>query len=430
MKELTIRGAPKGTSGFYANAATKITTYNGCIYVAYLDSDRFICVQKKDVHGVLSETRIFGPVLNDQWHMAPVIGVDGNGYVHVTGGMHYGNAFREKDPQTGELKLRPYKGEWNYFISERPEDITGFTEQTPEMPGCPPGWLATYPELFRSNKGDLYLTSRQGSYKPPFLGGAIARYNHNATRWTALGEEKTHPIRSRKKPVYAQWFEPVKGEPTCYQKWCSWIQFDEQNTLHLAWKVNALGPQRNWGTGTHIMYARRKDGAPGWETLNGRPIPDAALTVHNATVVETDLETPELSLNGLAVGTDGSPVLSITYTKNNPPPNRDRAGRPVKWNGESWERVSFPEGFAPRAHYRVMSDNADGMFAMGNPASPCYYSSNNGTTWEAITIPYTRQGASLADLDFQHFLKTGNPRISVFFEEEGIIEVWTIRTKP
>ena len=430
VKEMTITGTPKGTSGYYANAYTKITTYNNCIYVAYLDLERFICVQKLDPEGKATNTRIFGPVMNDQWHMAPVVGVDGNGYVHVTGGMHYGNAFRENDPETGKLKLRPYKGLWNYFISDRPEDIGNFTAQTPGMPGYPPGWLTSYPELHKDNKGHLYLTSRQGSYKPPFIGGAIARYDHETKSWTALGGELTHPTRSRRKLTYALWFEPSKDEPTCYQKWNTWIQFDADNTLHVAWKVNAIGPGRNWNTGTHIMYARRKEGALQWETLDNQPVPEELLTIHNATVVETDLKTPELCLNGIAVGTDGKPILSITYTKNNNPPNRDRGGRPVKWDGASWERVPFPEGFSPRAYYRLMSDNRGGIFAMGSAVSVGYYSKDNGATWETITIPYTREGASLVDFDFQHFRETGNPRISVFFEKAGVIEVWTIRLRP
>ena len=193
--------------------------------------------------------------------------------------------------------------------------------------------------------------------------------------------------------------------------------------------MNAIGPDRNFGTGSHIMYAKKGDVDSQWKTMENTLITEMPLTIHNATVVETDLDKPELALIGLVVGTDNRPIVSMVYTHGRPPANRDRAGRPVKWDGKTWKRVDFPEGWNRNGFYYIMGDTRGGVFAV-TASKFAYYSRDNGETWQSIAIPYTHKAPTAVSLDYQHFRQTGNARVATFFSAEGVIEIWTVEVKP
>ncbi|MBT3380605.1 MAG: hypothetical protein HN742_39725 [Lentisphaerae bacterium] len=396
-KEMEITGLTKDTAAFFANAHSKITTYKGAIYCTYLDSDRDIRVRKKGADGIESDARVFGPVARDPWHMAPVLGIDGNGYVHITAGMHDAR-------------------EWHYYISAAPGSIDRFTKQEHGSPRCPPGWLITYPEFAHDNRGTLYLSSRQGTKNPGHLGASVARYDHTAGTWQSLGTDID-------RWNYLIWFQKGPNEVRCYQKWDAQLHFDYANTLHLAWKVSAIGPKRNYNTGTHIMAARLPDGASQWETVDRKPILDLPLTIKNASVVATDFKRPELILYGLGATTDGSPVVNYRYSLGDTPGGGDK-GWIVKWTGKDWKRLRFPREIVIPTY--LMSDNKGKLFTYGPGGSLAYLSRDDGESWEVVTMPYDRGPAFSHSFDRQHFIATGNPRLAVFFDKAGVIEVWTI----
>ena len=400
-KEMEITGLQTGTAGFFGNADSKITTHNGAIYCAYLDRDLHIRVRKKAPDGSESDARVFGPVARDQWHVAPVTGIDGEGYIHVTGAMHDSR-------------------EWCYFISAEPEKPDRFVRQERGSPQCPPGRFITYPELARDNKGYLYLSSRQGTKNPGHLGGCIAKYDHSTGTWTSLGTAVGQWN-------YVLWFEKKPDEVRCYQKWCTKMHFDRANTLHVGWKVNGLGPGRNFGTGTHIMYAALPDGESRWRTVEGETIPSLPLTIDNASIVATDFDQPELIVYGVGSSTDGKPILNFRYSLGHPPGGGDK-GRVVRWTGSRWQRCRFPrEIVIPTT---IMSDNRDGLFTHGPGGNTGYFSRDNGESWETVSIPYDRGRAVGQSFDPQSFIQTGNPRVAAFFDKAGVIEIWTIVVGP
>lgn len=400
-KELEITGLATGTAGFFANADTKIASYNGAIYCAYLDRDLHMRVRKKRADGVESDGRVFGPVAGDQWHAAPVIGLDGAGYIHVTGAMHDSR-------------------EWCYFISAAPESPGRFVKQERGSPQCPPGQFVSYPEFARDNKGYLYVSSRQGTKNPGHLGGSIARYDHTNGTWTSLGTDVGQW-------TYVLWFEKPPAEVRCYQKWCTRMHFDRANTLHLAWKVNAVGPGRNYNTGTHVMYAALPEGKSTWRKADGRVIPALPLTIDNASVIATDFETPELFVYGVGASADGTPIVNFRYSLGHPPGGGDK-GWIVTWTGSEWQRCRFPREIVIPTF--IMSDNRDRLFTHSPGGNVGYLSRDNGGSWEMVTIPYDRGRAVGQSFDYQHFVRSGNPRIAAFFDKEGVIEVWTIVVGP
>ena len=396
---MEITGLTQNTAGFFGNAHSKLTTYNGAIYCAYLDSDLAVRIRRKGSDDVESDATVFGPVARDPWHMAPVIGIDGNGYIHITGGMHDSR-------------------EWQYFISAQPERIDEFVKQERGSPRCPPGWLITYPEFARDNKGMLYLSSRQGTKNPGHLGGSIARYDHTTGTWESLGADID-------RWNYLIWFQKNPDEQRCYQKWQTRMHFDKENTLHVAWKVNGLGPKRSHNSGTHIMIAKLPDGASQWQTVEGNTIASLPLTIENASVVAMDTERPELVLHGLGALADGSPIVNFRYSLGDTPGGGDK-GWIVKWTGSEseWRRCQFPRGIVIPTY--MMSDNKGRLFTHSPGGNLGYLSRDDGETWDMVPIPYERGRSYGHSLDRQHFIATGNPRLAAFFDKGGAIEVWTI----
>ena len=394
-REMDITGLPKGTTGYFGRADTKLTTYKGAIYCAYLDVERFVRIRRRGPDGEVTDAKVFGPVAADPYHMPPVIGLDGDGYIHVAAGMHDAR-------------------QWVYYISEESESIDRFAKQEPGSARCPPGMFITYPEFARDRKGYLYVTSRQGTKNPSFLGGCIARYDHMTRTWTPLGVEMD------------RWnFIIWHPKDQWYQQWYMRVHFDRANNLHLAWKVNAIGPTPNFGDGSHLMYACLPEGETTWRTVEDAPIAGLPLTTDNASVIATDLENPELVPYGLGVQSDGKPVVNFRYVRGNTPEGRDK-GWLSRWTGTRWQRVFFPrEVVIPTL---LMSDNRGGLFTHSPGGNTGYLSRDSGATWDVITIPYERGYAGYHSLDYQHFIETGEPRIAAFFADDGAIEVWTLRT--
>jgi len=396
-KEFEITGLTKGTAGFFANAHSKITTYRDAVYCAYLDAELNVRIRRRTADGIESDARVFGPVARDQWHMAPVVAADGTGHIHVTAGMHDAR-------------------EWQYFISAAPESIAHFEKQAHGSARRPPGWLITYPEFTRDNRGRLYLSSRQGTKNPGHLGGSIARYDHTTRTWESLGADVD-------RWNYVVWFEKPAGEARCYQKWDTQLHFDQANTLHLAWKVNAFGPKRQHNSGSHLMVAKLPDGATHWQTVEGKPIAALPLTIENASVVATDLERPELVVYGLGATSAGNPVVNYRYSLGDTPGGGDK-GWVVKWTGSEWRRCSFPLDVVIPTH--LMSDNRGGLFTHGPGGNTAYISRDDGDTWTMVSIPYDRGGSFGHSFDHEYFIATGKPRWAAFFDKAGAVEVWTL----
>ncbi|WP_258103480.1 BNR repeat-containing protein [Marinoscillum sp. MHG1-6] len=118
---------------------------NGLVYVLYTDPDSFkarIC--KYDLHANTAEwsDHLFETVASDDAsHNDGAIAIDGEGYLHIWVGMH--------------------NHSMKYYRSEKPGDISSFTNRSVEMPNADYG--RTYPYATTASNGDVFMIARRTS---------------------------------------------------------------------------------------------------------------------------------------------------------------------------------------------------------------------------------------------------------------------------
>jgi hypothetical protein len=88
---------------------SSVATWQGAAFVTWIDADARLLVARIDAQGQVSSNVLKPKCSNvkDLWHLAPSVGIDRDGYVHVAGDLHY--------------------NPWQYWVSERPGDVSAFT---------------------------------------------------------------------------------------------------------------------------------------------------------------------------------------------------------------------------------------------------------------------------------------------------------------
>ena len=246
-----------------------VWTYEGHIYAARVNRRQEIIITQKKPDGTTTEQVVFkGVQLNN--HNAPSIAVDKSGYIHITGDLHNGGF------QEGK------RGQWNYWVSDNPHDITSFTFRGGSVWNEPKTWLPSNMSsyvLFRpDNNDDLFVTWRGrmlsrtdiGSYRAVML---ATLPDGKPGPWEYRGVE--HPNRKHwpgKGIAWEDYVRPMKesgrGKST-YQTLRGHTWFDQQNNLHMTWVI--FGPHSQTpgnpelkstiGSGaTHLLYAKSSNG--------------------------------------------------------------------------------------------------------------------------------------------------------------------------
>lgn len=401
-----------------------IWTHEGTVYDAYIDPERRLVLDRKRPSGETDSAVVFEVVRRDN-HNGPSIAVDRSGYIHVTGDMHNGSEGRCW---------------WNYWVSDRPGDISSFTYRGGKAWGETwiPSNMITY-VLFRpDNGGNLYVSYRgrvtmdmgqhgnravmmarhMGDKPGPWEGLGVPSPNNKGAVWpaTCIGWE---PYSKPGK---------VGGEPIYYQTHRGHFWFDARNRLHLAWVVYGPGARNqgvtaNVGSGaTHILYARSDDGGKTWQGPDDRPL-ELPIGLDNGHVVLSRNPGDLTSTCFLTVTQDGRPV--ITYVL---------GGRPmvgenymVVWqkSGGWSEPMRLPTG--PNHNFRIVADR-QGVFTLPDEGT-WYRSRDEGRTWTAIEDVAPYAGGSNSSIDYPHLIDTGEIRYHTIVERNGTpyAEVWTVR---
>lgn len=166
---------------------TPIASHNDHIYWAYITSTRELKVIHKLPTGAETIISIKDPnntanpyvVANDGYHVAPSIGIDGAGFVHLAANMHH-NRWQYWKTSAALGNTFTFRG-----LPNR-SDLTSLNPT-----GCPPGWLISYPVFVRDKTGRLYLSFRhrveQGYFAVGCNGGGVAQYSTTSGQWTMLG---------------------------------------------------------------------------------------------------------------------------------------------------------------------------------------------------------------------------------------------------
>jgi regulation of enolase protein 1 (concanavalin A-like superfamily) len=256
---------PIGTSDQFGAVAH----FNGASYLVWVDNDYRPWVTK-----VVNGTPITSPLdanadykVQADGHHRFSLGVDKDGYIHVSGDMHNYSKYT-----TAVVTPYPkrYQGQQIlYWKSDKPEDISSFTFAGGlNAATAIPGSGFTYPKFFNDNKGDLYFSALMeaivGGFFPGKMGIGLSAYDTKTKKWTALGglPDDLIPGAQRNKVLFWE----VGGNGGWFQGFQPFFSFDTLNRMHFASAINT-DPQFNGNN--RLIYAYSEDAGRTWKKTNG-----------------------------------------------------------------------------------------------------------------------------------------------------------------
>ncbi len=199
-----------------------IVTHRDIQYISYYDAEGNVVLGKRnlsDADWTLHKTQYKGKVFDA--HNVISIGVDGDGYLHVSFD-HHGNPLRyAKSLEPGSLEL----GELSVMTGKDEQDVT-------------------YPEFYSMPDGDLIFAYRSGASGRGNL--VLNRYDTKNKTWTRI-----HDIL-------------IDGEGKRNAYWQMYV--DPNGTMHLSWVW-----RETWLVETNhdLCYARSEDGGKTWQRSDG-----------------------------------------------------------------------------------------------------------------------------------------------------------------
>jgi len=196
--------------------------------------------QNENLDWVWNSTLIEDRTLHDEWHTAPSIATDKDGYIHIVYNMH--------------------NFPWQHKISTSPNSIDSFSFHGQEVSQAEldrlyydnaasfptlgkaeiPGNMVTYPAFFNDNVDDLYLTYRfaarpkRGHTQRTFSSG-IVKFNTQNQTWSAIGAELDVTSEDHTPDSLAP------DKPTVFAGEMGWtsyrplLAFDSKNRMHVNW---------------------------------------------------------------------------------------------------------------------------------------------------------------------------------------------------
>lgn len=264
---------------------TPLTTFNGTTYFVWIDSD-FRPEIGMISNGTVTteyldknETDIFN-ITNDG-HLLFSIGVDKDGYIHVTGNMHhYFNTTTDK-------VIPRYQGnDILYWVSNQSQNISQFDFMGNNSAREIPGHGFTYLYFVTDNNGELYARARTwvvtivnvGSH-PGILGWSLWRYNTTNKSWTALGDLPPQDEYDMSYPAifWENGGIDVSGKGW-YQGFSGDMKFDSNNRMHV---VTTIASAPSVTQNTHLVYAYSDDGGETFYKADGTKIESLPIRVVN-----------------------------------------------------------------------------------------------------------------------------------------------------
>lgn len=276
---------------------SSLATHGDTQYIAYYDGDGYVTLGKRKLGSndwTLHRTQYQGNVTDA--HNVISIGVDGDGYIHVSFD-HHGHPLR-------------------YAISNAPGSLelgelipmTGSDEQD-----------VTYPEFYRLADGDLIFAYRSGASGRGNL--VMNRYDTKSKKWT-----RVHDV-----------LIDGEGERNAY-----WQMFaDPMGTLHLSWVW-----RESWLVETNhdLCYARSDDGGKTWRKSDGSPysLPITESTAEKAWEIPQNSEL--INQTSMTADADGNPFIATYW--------RDIDGtipqyRLVWHDGKKWQMTTVGDRKTP-----------------------------------------------------------------------------------
>jgi hypothetical protein len=192
--------------------------------------------------------------INDDAHCYFVLDIDNDGYIHLTGGMH-GHP-------------------WNYWISEKPEDISNFVRATGKQ--LPPGTGITYPRFIKDRSGNLYLHARASvpwADRKNIHTGLLSMYDHNTRSWRAIGTDIPAAFGGKPNFPVTIWEDNFENGSFYAINSANFVQAAD-GTMHFGFAVLNRSPREYkkppaFHSTTELMYAVSKDGGKTLQRQDG-----------------------------------------------------------------------------------------------------------------------------------------------------------------
>lgn len=244
---------------------SSIATHGDTQYISYYDGDGYVTLGKRklgDDKWTISRTQYKGNVKDG--HNVISIGVDGDGYLHVSFDHHGHPLHYAKSVAPGSLELGPLV------------PMTGSDEND-----------VTYPEFYTMPDGDMLFAYRSGASGRGNL--VLNRYSTKDKQWT-----RVHDIL-------------IDGEGDRNAYWQMYV--DAEGTIHLSWVW-----RETWLVETNhdLCYARSKDGGRTWQRSDGSDynLPITLATAEKAWEIPQNSEL--INQTSMTADTKGNPFIA-TY---------------------------------------------------------------------------------------------------------------------
>ena len=274
-----------------------ITTHEQTQYAAYYNADGNVVIAKRELGSETWEQHVTDLTGNIRdAHNVISLGVDGEGYLHVSWD-HHNNPL-------------------HYVRSTEPGGVE-FTDEMP-MTGEAEG-AVTYPQFYGLDDGGLIFMYRDGSSGNGNL--ALKHYDPAAGEWTQL---HTNLISG-------------EGQRNAYPQAC----VDNDGMLHVSWVW-----RETWNVATNhdLMYARSTDGGKTWTQSDGTAY-DLPITQETAEVVsEIPQEHELINQTSMCADSAGNPIIA-TYFR--PPGEEVPQYFVVRHDGEAWQTMQASDRKTP-----------------------------------------------------------------------------------
>jgi hypothetical protein len=379
------------------NTYSAVATRNGATYFVWANAARRPFVTHVTPGGATSVPLDPNPDYTalDDGHHKFSLGIDKNGYIHVTGDMH-----NYPTSSTSHMPARYVGQKIMYWRSLVPDSIAAGFEFTGGAtdPRAIPGITFSYGGFYNDNFGELYWLCRYNAAQtsPPshFIGErgvGLLKYNTVNDRWTALGDftPDFKPGASYHKVI--AWEDNAHSSTNFYQGFRATLAFDAANRMHFSVPINndsaVDGP-------THVIYGRSDDGGNTWKKADGTAV-GVPMRVDGgqSDIVETNPggDGTYFIFAGTAVDAAGNPAVFFSQS-----PFLQPAFYRY-WTGSAWSaRFSNPTlGYIRATAHRGPDGNLTfpaGVLHRSSAFGQAGYNFNTGfTSFESIDLKGLRQ---------------------------------------
>lgn len=293
-----------------------LTTYGGYQYAAFYDSNGNIVLGRRTSGAtqwnlITTNYQISSSLLSDD-HNVIAIGIDSNGYLHMSWGMHNQNLnyVISKSSVTG----KDWSGSSLAFttLGAPVDPASGVDSNNNEV---------TYPEFYTTPSGDLLFSYRNGG-----TGGGSGNGNNYLDIYN---------------PASRTWSQnfTINGESTSVNGYINRLAYSSTGKLMMSWTWRATP---NWQTNSNIMFAQSTNNGSTWTTQSGvsEIAASGGITQSTAQIIETIPEGSSLiNQSNMAVDRNSNPVIATWYAPGSLEggSNNTRQYMLVYYNGANWQ---------------------------------------------------------------------------------------------